>query len=68
MESAFDVHNMIHYEGAKVANEVQEGVITVCIHSHTFLILPPTRVSPIGSGVTYDTAYVISIMYTPWLL
>jgi hypothetical protein len=28
----------------------------------------PTRVSPIGSGVTYDTAYVISIMYTPWLL
>jgi hypothetical protein len=28
----------------------------------------PTQVSPIGSGVTYDTAYVISTMYTPGLL
>ena len=24
--------------------------------------------SPIGSGVTYDTAYIISTMYTPILL
>ena len=28
----------------------------------------PTGESPVGSGVTYDTAYVISIMYTPGLL
>jgi hypothetical protein len=28
----------------------------------------PIGVSPVASGVTYDTAYVISIMYTPGLL
>jgi len=28
----------------------------------------PTGVSPVGIGVTYDTAYVISTMYTPGLL
>ena len=28
----------------------------------------PTGVSPVGSGVTYDTAYVISTMYTLGLL
>ena len=28
----------------------------------------PTGVSPIGSGVTYDTAYIISTIYTPGLL
>jgi hypothetical protein len=28
----------------------------------------PTGVSPVASGVTYDTAYVISTMYTPGLL
>ena len=28
----------------------------------------PTWVSPVGSGVTYDIAYVISTMYTPGLL
>ena len=28
----------------------------------------PTGVSPVGSGVTYDIAYVISTMYTPGLL
>ena len=28
----------------------------------------PIWVSPVGSGVTYDTAYVISTMYTLGLL
>ena len=28
----------------------------------------PTGVSPVGIGVTYDTAYVIFTMYTPGLL
>jgi hypothetical protein len=28
----------------------------------------PIRVSPVSSGVTYDTAYIISTMYTPGLL
>jgi hypothetical protein len=28
----------------------------------------PTGVSPVASGVTYNTAYVISTMYTPGLL
>jgi len=28
----------------------------------------PTGVSPVGIDVTYDTAYIISTMYTPGLL
>jgi hypothetical protein len=40
MVSASDMHNLIHYEGAKVADDLQEDVILVCIQSHTFLILP----------------------------
>ena len=40
MVSASDVHNPVHYEVAKVIDEVQEAVIFVWIIYHTFLILP----------------------------
>ena len=40
MISASNVHNLVHYEVAKVADEVQEVVIFVWIIYHTFLILP----------------------------
>ena len=40
MVSASDVHNLVHYEVAKVVDEVQEVVIFVWMSSHTFLILP----------------------------
>jgi len=40
MINAFDVYNLVHYKVAKVADELQEVVIFVWIHSHTFLILP----------------------------
>ena len=40
MVSASDVHNRVHYQVAKVVDEVQEVVIFVWIISHTFLILP----------------------------
>ena len=39
MVSASDVHNLVHYVVAKVADEVQEVVIFVWIISHTFIIL-----------------------------
>jgi hypothetical protein len=39
MVNAFDVFNLVHYEIAKVADELQEVVIFVWIISHTFLIL-----------------------------
>ena len=88
-----DMYNLVHYEVAKVADELQDIVIFVWIISHTFLILPlqenkfrisicyicvcfipsfyttseevqtyPTGMSPVASGVTHDTAYVISAM------
>ena len=40
MVNAPNVHNLVHYEVAKVTDEVQEVVIFVWIISHTFLILP----------------------------
>jgi hypothetical protein len=40
MVIASDVYNLVYYEVAKVADELQEVVIFVWIHSHTFLILP----------------------------
>ena len=40
MVNASDVYNMVHYEVAKVADELQEVVIFAWIISHTFLILP----------------------------
>ena len=40
MVNASDVYNLVHYEVAKVADELQEVVIFVWIHSNTFLILP----------------------------
>ena len=39
MVSASNMHNLVHYEVAKVTDEVQEVVIFVWIISHTFLIL-----------------------------
>ena len=39
MVSSSDVYNLVHYEVAKVADELQEIVIFVWIISHTFLIL-----------------------------
>jgi hypothetical protein len=39
MVNAFDVFNLVHYEIAKVADELQEVVIFVWIISHTFIIL-----------------------------
>ena len=41
MVTASDVYNLVHFEAAKVADELQEIVIFVWIISHTFLILPP---------------------------
>ena len=35
-----DMYNLVHYEVAKVADELQEVVIFVWIIFHTFLILP----------------------------
>ena len=40
MVNASDVYNLVHYEVAKVADELQEVVIFAWIISHTFLILP----------------------------
>jgi hypothetical protein len=40
MVNAFDVYNLVHYEVAKVVDDLQEVVIFVWIISHTFLILP----------------------------
>ena len=40
MVNASDVYNLVHYEVAKVADELQEVVIFVWIISYTFLILP----------------------------
>ena len=40
MVKASHVYNLVYYEVAKVADEVQEVVIFVWISSHTFLILP----------------------------
>jgi hypothetical protein len=40
MVKASDVYNIVHYEAAKVTDELQEVVIFVWIRSHTFLILP----------------------------
>ena len=40
MVNASDVYNLVHYEVAKVADELQKVVIFVWIHSNTFLILP----------------------------
>jgi hypothetical protein len=40
MASAFDINNLVYCEVAKVGDEVQDVVIFVWIHSHTFLILP----------------------------
>ena len=40
MVNASDVYNLVHYEVAKVVDELQDIVIFVWIISHTFLILP----------------------------
>ena len=40
MVSSSDVYNLVHYEVAKVVDELQDIVIFVWIISHTFLILP----------------------------
>ena len=40
MVNASNKYNLVHYEVAKVADELQEVVIFVWIISHTFLILP----------------------------